>query len=177
MGKGRRVEQGCPKDGRFVRPFDLTPSRMTGRFLPRADAETECRIRPAPWWACSSSGRAPHSHCGGKGFESPQVHQGAGQRSGVLRYLDQKFLERPIRPWRNIPSGPPTIDKIRLHGPMAQLVARLHGMEEVRGSNPLRSTNNFRMRFHACPVNASKARIVRGHGRGKGFESPSVHQR
>ena len=26
-------------------------------------------------WACSSSGRALHSHCRGKGFESPQVQK------------------------------------------------------------------------------------------------------
>lgn len=26
-------------------------------------------------WACSSPGRAPHSHCGGKRFEPAQVHQ------------------------------------------------------------------------------------------------------
>ena len=26
------------------------------------------------------------------------------------------------------------------HGPVAQLVARLHGMQKVRGSSPLRST-------------------------------------
>jgi hypothetical protein len=29
-----------------------------------------------------------------------------------------------------------------LNGPVAQLVERLHGMEEVRGSNPLRSTTS-----------------------------------
>ena len=28
--------------------------------------------------ACSSSGRALHSHCRGKGFESPQVHKLSG---------------------------------------------------------------------------------------------------
>ena len=36
--------------------------------------------------ACSSSGRARHSHCRGKGFESPQVHQ---EKS---RPLDGSFL-------------------------------------------------------------------------------------
>ena len=30
---------------------------------------------------------------------------------------------------------------IDMPGPVAQLGERLHGMEEVRGSNPLRSTN------------------------------------
>ena len=28
-------------------------------------------------------------------------------------------------------------------GPVAQLGARFHGMEEVKGSNPFRSTNNY----------------------------------
>ena len=26
-------------------------------------------------WGCSSSGRAPQWHCGGKGFDPPQLHQ------------------------------------------------------------------------------------------------------
>src|SRR3989338_611786 len=25
-------------------------------------------------WGCSSADRAPHSHCGGQGFDSPQLH-------------------------------------------------------------------------------------------------------
>jgi hypothetical protein len=30
-----------------------------------------------------------------------------------------------------------------MNGPMAQLVAHLHGMQGVRGSNPLRSTAKY----------------------------------
>ncbi len=38
-------------------------------------------------------------------------------------------------------SGPVSVKLAeRLHGAVAQLVARLHGMEEARGSNPLSST-------------------------------------
>ena len=36
-------------------------------------------------------------------------------------------------------TGPPC----HAHGALAQLVARFHGMEEVRGSSPLSSTHNF----------------------------------
>ena len=39
--------------------------------------------------------------------------------------------------------GPPA----RSQGALAQLVARFHGMEEVRGSSPLSSTN-FEQLFH-----------------------------
>jgi hypothetical protein len=35
-------------------------------------------------WACSSSGRAPHSHCGGKEFESPQVHMDKMDKKVIL---------------------------------------------------------------------------------------------
>ena len=35
----------------------------------------------------------------------------------------------------------------RPNGAMAQLVARFHGMEEVGGSNPPSSTENFDIRF------------------------------
>src|SRR5208282_5965822 len=30
---------------------------------------------PLPQWACSSAGRAPALQAGGRGFESPHVHQ------------------------------------------------------------------------------------------------------
>ena len=33
-------------------------------------------------WACSAAGSAPHSHCGGREFESPQVHQIKAARQG-----------------------------------------------------------------------------------------------
>jgi hypothetical protein len=34
--------------------------------------------------------------------------------------------------------------KIKKDGPVAQLGARFHGMEEVKGSNPFRSTKEFK---------------------------------
>ena len=34
------------------------------------------------------------------------------------------------------------------YGPVAQLGERLHGMEEVRGSNPLRSTKHLHLDMH-----------------------------
>ena len=33
-------------------------------------------------WACSAVGSAPHSHCGGRGFESLQVHQAKSHPKG-----------------------------------------------------------------------------------------------
>ena len=32
-------------------------------------------VKKISLWACSAVGSAPHSHCGGRGFESLQVHQ------------------------------------------------------------------------------------------------------
>jgi hypothetical protein len=60
---------------------------------------------------CSSAGRALQSHCRGQGFESPQLHQ-------------------------------PTLTahQEQLRGAVAQLGARLNGIQKVRGSSPLSST-------------------------------------
>ena len=44
-------------------------------------------------WACSAVGSASHSHCGGREFESPQVHQ----VSPVRKYIsirDVKWQSR-----------------------------------------------------------------------------------
>src|ERR1700757_3453247 len=38
-----------------------------------------------------------------------------------------------------------------VYGAVAQLVAHLHGMEGVRGSNPLSSTNQKVFTFRQCP--------------------------
>jgi hypothetical protein len=37
-------------------------------------------------------------------------------------------------------------------GPVAQLGARFHGMEEVQGSNPCRSTNLFNLKERRLPL-------------------------
>ena len=47
----------------------------------------------------------------------------------------------------------PLIGIITSLGPVAQLVERLHGMEEVRGSNPLRSTTTPRPKIRVVPRN------------------------
>ncbi len=50
------------------------------------DCLTQSSGRGLPACACrasSSLGRAPHSHCGGKGFDSPLVHQAQASRRGV----------------------------------------------------------------------------------------------
>ena len=56
---------------------------------------------------CSSADRAPHSHCGGQGFESPQLHQmnlcggvpfGFGclhlEECGEFEFPHSRFLQR-----------------------------------------------------------------------------------
>jgi hypothetical protein len=40
---------------------------------------------------------------------------------------------------------------VHAQGALAQLVARFHGMEEVRGSSPLSSTNSTYIRLAAPP--------------------------
>ncbi len=44
--------------------------------------------------------------------------------------------------------------KSRFAGPVAQLGARFHGMEEVKGSNPFRSTNSFRLTRNRYPFSS-----------------------
>ena len=51
-------------------------------------------------------------------------------------------------------------------GPLAQLVERLHGMQKVTGSNPVRSTHW---------ASSSPGRTLHSHCRGKRFESALVH--
>ena len=46
-----------------------------------------------------------------------------------------------------------------LKGALAQLVARFHGMEEVRGSSPLSSTNAWPS-HHYLPFSACDARCL-----------------
>src|SRR6266540_938172 len=48
----------------------------------------------------------------------------------------------------------------RAPGAVAQLAERLHGMQEVRGSNPLSSTSHFA--FSTPPPDASCQRFARG---------------
>ena len=67
--------------------------------------------------ACSAVGSAHQSHWWGRGFESRQVHLG-------WRWLNYRVEYTPSL------------------GPMAQLGARLNGIEKVVGSNPTGSTNN-----------------------------------
>ena len=50
----------------------ITVVRMHGVHVARVQFPAPRHLKTR---ACSSSGRAPHSHCGGKGFESPQVHK------------------------------------------------------------------------------------------------------
>ena len=50
-------------------------------------------------WACSAVGSAPHSHCGGREFESPQVHQqkgGAPFRAPRFLLVDRRFEESNV---------------------------------------------------------------------------------
>ena len=54
------------------------------------------------------------------------------------------------------------------NGPLAQLVERLHGMQKVTGSNPVRSTHW---------ASSSAGRTLHSHCRGKRFESALVHSR
>lgn len=78
----------------------ITVVRMHGVHVARVQFPApRPRIR-----ACSSSGRALHSHCRGKGFESPQVHviySGCGIT--VLRTLRVRVIRvqfpaaRPIK--------------------------------------------------------------------------------
>jgi hypothetical protein len=52
---------------------------------------------------------------------------------GLAQYA---LLARCARVWYDDEAGGKLVS-----GPVAQLGARLHGMQKVRGSNPLRSTN------------------------------------
>ena len=46
------------------------------------------------------------------------------------------------------------------HGVMAQLVARLNGIQKVRGSNPLSSTKNKRHILSVSPLGITKNQLI-----------------
>src|SRR6266853_6733902 len=65
--------------------------------------------------------------------------------------------------WAKMNQALPSIRVLGLfnRGPVAQLGARFHGMEEVVGSIPTRSTNTFRSSDGSIPRSASILKIVR----------------
>lgn len=75
---GPRVGLEASRAGR--RRNRQTHGATTGRFgsiRPRATLSgwSRCPSARAHRWGCSSAGRAPRSHRGGQGFESPHLHQ------------------------------------------------------------------------------------------------------
>jgi hypothetical protein len=69
-----------------------------------------------------------------------------------LRHLDQVVGRCKSRvALRRVTVGTPVF------GALAQLVERLHGMQEVRGSNPLSSTNFARRTVPGCRYRTSSA--------------------
>jgi hypothetical protein len=62
----------APGKGRFrTRHARMPPCAAPARFLAPAGAAV---YNGATRWGCSSIGRARHSHCRGRGFESPHLH-------------------------------------------------------------------------------------------------------
>ena len=56
----------------------------------------------------------------------------------IAQLIQLRRYERDVNAFRHVTS-------LNKEGDMAQLVARFHGMEEVRGSIPLISTNIFHL--------------------------------
>ena len=81
-------------DGKYIywNPFSIYPCQVI-------DLE-EVRTRHSGFRfrrSCSSVGRAPHSHCGGQGFEPPQVHQSYVTRitgEDLVRHSESTFPAR-----------------------------------------------------------------------------------
>ena len=48
---------------------------------------------PFKIWACSSSGRAPPWHGGGRGFDPLQVHQNCGKMSDAILEISIKHSD------------------------------------------------------------------------------------
>ena len=121
---------------------------------------------------CGAAGSAPAWHAGGQGFESPQLHRIIRRNRKIpADFLCPDFTAPPLRylacGWSGLRLFRSSADAdwrlqemwfkiIRLltgnrifrsdfrntFGAVAQLVAHLHGMQGVRGSSPLSSTES-----------------------------------
>ncbi len=67
-------------------------------------------------------------------------------------------MRRSIREDMKIASRQKILYAFEHNGPLAQLVARFHGMEKVIGSNPIRSTNLIYRRIY---LSASRRNLLK----------------
>ena len=71
--KRRRPTGGRLGDGTEA-ASEAVPGRPRATLSPRSRVPRSVAARCEPSWGCSSAGRAPRSHRGGQGFESPHLH-------------------------------------------------------------------------------------------------------
>ena len=105
-------------------------------------------------WACSAAGSAPHSHCGGREFESLQVHQIEPPASaGVFIWWNQAAGNRthqiklPVAAWM-----PPTG---RGHHHNVLKSPRLHQMKNPAQMGGVRKAGYSHNSLHCCGCSCS----------------------
>lgn len=156
----RRTATAAPTTTcRCARGRSRSPAVPAGRARPRP------RLRRHPRDGCRRCGRPPESGRRGRRPRADVAEQGRG-RKGHHPCLAP--CGTAGRPEHRIARDNLT----EVHGPVAQLVARLVRIEEVRGSNPLRSTEEtprsrggFRVwGADVTPLSLSLRRRSRGRG-------------
>jgi hypothetical protein len=88
--------------------------------------ESAARLRPA--WGCSSAGRAPRSHRGGQGFESPHLHH------SLRFHLAAAFAQARLRSRKNATpwtARGPGYGKLRARLPARSLIRAVSGESEI----------------------------------------------
>jgi hypothetical protein len=101
-------------------------------------------------WGYSSVGRAPALQAGGRRFESVYLHQKPKPtQDGVWPpFLDSSAVEHPAVNRRVVGSNPTR----GASAPIAQSAERIHGKDEVIGSNPIGSSIETTLCCHCGPM-------------------------
>ena len=82
--------------------------------------------RPSIPWGCSSAGRAPRSHRGGQGFESPHLHHPSLQPGDRLGRSRRRVRERAVQLGRVVaqPAPPDLVIRAGARRPRPRTAAR-----------------------------------------------------
>jgi hypothetical protein len=111
----------------------------------------------------SSVGRAPQSHCGGQGFESPRLHQDPGFKTQIFK--GQTSSENLSAPGRSLPDPLPLT-------PPASHVRALISANSVRPRSAAVGHTVWWRRPTYDPLEHG----ARGRGRGQAADQPAPHQ-
>ncbi len=120
LGPDGRGVRGGTRHGATILWAPGPARRRVRAILPGASTRAS---QGAPW-GCSSAGRAPRSHRGGQGFESPHLHQSS---SRLLEEREVLCLGDLVGRWRGDVERGVVVAELQAHGSASALTLRRHG--------------------------------------------------